>query len=77
MTWDTNTKDPVCPEHGEPMRYEAQPNWWVGKCGCPIRVFDENGEAYVPATSFRFVPALYDHRIPLAGPITWHRLEYA
>jgi hypothetical protein len=75
--WHTNLKDPACPEHGEPMMYEPQPNWWRGKCGCQIRVFDESGAAHVPATSIRWVPALHGHRIPRPGLIIWRPLETA
>lgn len=66
------TQDPACPEHGEPMRYELQQDWWRGKCGCPIRVFEENRRAYVPASSAAFNPPQRLHHLT-----TWHPLEAA
>jgi hypothetical protein len=57
------------------MRYEAQPDWWRGDCGCPIRVF-ESGAAYVPSTSILWIPALYGRLTPHPSLTIWHRLEY-
>lgn len=68
-------KSPTCPEHGCEMVCESQPLWWRGKCGCPIRVFDEDREAYVPSTSIRWVASLDpDYRIARPGMTLWHRM---
>jgi hypothetical protein len=73
--WHTNLKDPVCPEHDEPMLHELQQNWWRGACGCQIRVFEEDRKAYVPATALRWVSALHGHRFPQRYGTIWLPLE--
>lgn len=66
---------PICPEHGCQMAFELQPLWWRGKCGCPIRVMDEDRRGYVPAQIIRWVSSLRpDYKIARPGPMIWRLL---
>lgn len=70
---------PRCPEHGCEMWHELRPDWWRGKCGCPIRVFNEDRRSYVPASSVNHqtLPGLFGKRIwwPRRGHRTvWYLL---